>query len=105
MSEISFWYAMWGVVPAGGYVCAVLTATSSELTCMLPVAPVGRDLVIVSLFGINSTDTVYIDRMCGEGYFALPGSLCQPCPAVSHRLLLYYVIGCRVVYGIGRGCQ
>ena len=49
---------------------------------MLPASPVGRDNVVVSLFGINSTTSVMIDRMCGEDLYALPGQYCEACPAV-----------------------
>ena len=69
-------------VRVGSYLCAMLKATSTQLSCMLPVAPVGRDKIVVSLFGLNSTDSVFVDRMCSEGSFALPGDLCQACPAV-----------------------
>ena len=50
---------------------------------MLPESRVGRDKIVVTLLGVNSTGAVFVDRMCGEGRFALPGAWCQPCPAVS----------------------
>ena len=54
---------------------------SSALSCTVPVSPVGRGRVVVTLFGQSSVQPVMLDRMCTEGYFALPGAVCQPCPA------------------------
>jgi hypothetical protein len=71
------------VVFVGGQVCAQpIVADSTHLVCTAPVAVAGRARVVVSLNGQNSTTDASLDRLCGNGKFALPGQRCAACPKV-----------------------
>ncbi len=74
------------VVFIGNSVCgSVNRIQTSRLECRVPLSPVGRQLVIVALDGHNSTQSVFIERMCGEGYTGVPGRQCTLCPLVRSQ--------------------
>ena len=56
---------------------------STYLTCNAPLSRVEREVVTVWLAGQNSTDAVFIDRLCGANFTARPGQNCSNCPVVS----------------------
>jgi hypothetical protein len=71
----------------GSTLCAqVVVASSSQLLCNAPAAPVGAYPLTVSLNGQNSTGRVRVHRLCGEGQFGLPGQECGDCPEVCSGL-------------------
>jgi hypothetical protein len=79
------------IVYVGDRLCGSVSRFSpSEIQCRTPKSLIGRQWVIVSFAGQNSSQIVYVERMCGEGYTGLPGTPCKPCPNVRTCL-------CRVV--------
>lgn len=82
----------------GGVPCGLVNRQSNtEVVCNVAPSGVGRDDVIVSLSGLNSSQSVFVDRMCGAGYTAIPGDRCAPCPNVS-------VLCCAVLRAGARVC-
>jgi hypothetical protein len=71
----------------------LLLVNSSWLQCTIGPAHVGRYPVTVSLSGQNSTTShaVSVDRLCGEGRYALPGQPCGPCPTSARCVGLFPV--------------
>ena len=71
------------VVYVGNTVCTQPNVLqSTEVVCVAPSMPVGRYPVVVSLNGQNSSGANFVNRLCGERYFGLPGQFCGPCPKV-----------------------
>lgn len=74
------------IVYVGDSLCASVSRFSpSEIQCRTAKSLIGRQWVIVSFDDQNSSQVVYVERMCGEGYTGLPGESCKSCPNVSHR--------------------
>ena len=72
------------IVYVGDTVCgSVNRMQDSKLECQAPVSKVGRLAVVVSFEGFNSSELVFVERMCGEGFTGLPGQQCKPCPQVE----------------------
>lgn len=68
---------------AGNDTCRQPNVVNSTLIlCTAQTMVVDRYPVIVSLNAQNSTDVMWLARLCGEGQFALPGAFCGPCPKV-----------------------
>ena len=70
-------------ISIGSMLCIdVKRVNSSVLTCSMPPTVVGRYVVSVQFAGVVSRVTAEVDRMCGAGFYGLPGQSCQVCPAV-----------------------
>ena len=69
---------------AGNETCLqVNLINSTTVSCTAPSMVTGRHRVVVTLNGQSSSGSVTVDRLCGDGSFALPGRACQPCPKVG----------------------
>jgi hypothetical protein len=79
-------------VLCGDSVCQQLIITdSSRLQCVLPLSAVERCSLVVSLNTQNSSGSVSVDRLCGEGRYGAVGGNCGPCPNNAECVALFPV--------------
>jgi hypothetical protein len=79
------------MVRIGGVPCdQPLVLDSGRLQCITPAGVVvGPFHVVVSLNGQNSSESVVLDRLCGDGRYAPKGALCGPCPPNAQCIGLF----------------
>ena len=81
------------VVTLGDVPCSQpIVVDSSRVLCTAPAGVVvGRYPVVLSLNGQNSSGSVALDRLCGDGRYGPRGSLCGPCPPNANCITMFPV--------------